>query len=295
MTAVKTTVFNRIRKIFTYRPFERILFSFIRGSKYLGYRSKVIPGPHLYRFNSIRNVSRNGVNYSLDMSCMMQWYVFWDFKSNDREKLYSLVQKEDIIFDVGTNIGETLLNFARLTGSEGFVYGFEPDEENYSNVQRNISLNTFKNVHVFKNAVSDKKEQVKLYCIDPHNRGRNRILEHGNDTGDKFVMLETTTIDEVVNSNGIQKIDLIKIDIEGYEMHALKGAEETLRRLRPKLFIEVGYTRLIENKTSPDLLVAFLEKLGYKLFDSQTENRITSGYDFSYLADGGIDIYAIPE
>lgn len=295
MTSVKTTVFNRIRKIFTYRPFERILFSFVRGSKYLGSRSRVIPGPHLYRFNSIRNVSRNGVNYSLDMSCMMQWYVFWDFKDTIREKLYSLVEKGDVILDVGTNIGETLLIFARLTGSEGFVYGFEPDDKNFKNAQKNISLNTFINVHVFKNAVSDKKELVKLYCVDPHNRGMNRILEDGYNADDKFITLETTTIDEVVEKNRIRKVDLIKIDIEGYEMHALKGAADTLNRLRPKLFIEVGYTRLIENKTSPNLLVTFLERLDYKLFDSQTEKRITSEYDFSYLADGGIDIYAIPE
>src|SRR6185503_10408971 len=131
---------------------------FLRGTEYMGFWSKFIPNPVLYNFNSVRNVNRGGINYSLDMSCLMQWYVYWDFKAKDRDKLYSLVKKGDVVFDVGTNIGETLLNFAKLTGEQGYVYGFEPDAENYKNVQKNISLNSFKNIHVFNQAVSDKKE-----------------------------------------------------------------------------------------------------------------------------------------
>jgi hypothetical protein len=90
-------------------------------------------------------------------------------------------------------------------------------------------------------------------------------------------------------------MDVMKIDIEGYEMHALKGSVNSLRRFKPALFIEVGYTRLINNKTTPNELVKFLEDLGYKVFHSETEKRITPDYDFSYLGDGGIDVFALAE
>jgi FkbM family methyltransferase len=223
---------------------------------------------------------------------MMQWYVFWDFKAKDRDRLYSLVKKGDVIFDVGTNIGETLLNFARLTGNEGHVYGFEPDDENYRNVQKNISLNNFSNTHVFKQAVSDKKETVKLFVVEPHNRGMNRILEPGEEHGEQFIVLETTMLDSIVQENDIKRLDLMKIDIEGYEMHALRGAVDTLKRYKPALFIEVGYTRLLSHKTSPNELIIFLENLGYTIYHSGTDERITPSYDFSYLGDGGIDIVA---
>ena len=293
MLPLKTRILNRIRKIFTYRPLEDVMLFFLRGTRYLGFWSRFIPNPALYPFHSIRKVSRGGINYSLDLSCMMQWYVYWDFKARDREKLYSLAKPGDVIFDVGTNIGETLLNFARLTGEKGYVYGFEPDDENYANVQKNISLNRFNNVHVFKKAVSDKIETVKLFVVEPHNRGMNRILEPEEQHGESFVTLEATTLDAIVREQPVNRLDLVKIDIEGYEMHALRGAKETLTRFHPKLFIEVGYTRLLSHKTSPNELVRYLEGLGYGVYDSKTDERITPDYDFAYLGDGGIDVVAI--
>jgi len=290
----KTRLFNLFRKPFTYPPFEKALLFVVRGKKYLGFWSKFTPNPVLYKFGSIRNVNRQEINYSLDLSCLMQWYVYWDFKAKDRDRLYSLVKKGDIIFDVGTNIGETLLNFAKLTGEKGYVYGFEPDEENYRNVQKNISLNNFKNIHVFNNAVSDKKETVKLSVVEPHNRGMNRILEPGSDEGYQYSIIEAITLDDLVAENKIERIDLVKIDIEGYEMHALKGALQMLKKFKPVLFVEIAYTRLIKLNTSPNEVMKFLEDLGYKIFHAQTDEIITSHYDFSYLGDSGFDVVARP-
>jgi FkbM family methyltransferase len=272
---------------------EKFLFRFVRGKDYHGNWTKIIPYTALYRSNSMRNVQRNGINYSLDLSCLMQWYVYWDFKARDRQRLYELVKPGSVVLDVGTNIGETLLNFAKLTEDKGFVYGFEPDDINYENVQKNISLNNFKHLHVFKKAVSDKKESVKLYCVDTHNRGMNRILDASEPDSAPYVVVETTRIDDIVRENNINRVDIIKIDIEGYEMHALLGAVETLRRFKPTLFVEVGYKRLIDNNSSPTELVKFLQDIGYKIFHSETDKLITSDYDFSHLGDGGIDVYAI--
>ena len=277
-----------------YRPFEKALLYVVRGKKYLGFWNRFIPNPMLYKFNSIREVNRGGINYSLDLSCMMQWPIYWDLREKAREKLYSLIQKDDVVFDVGTNIGETLLNFAKLTGEKGYAFGFEPDEENYKKLQKNISLNNFSNIHVFKNAVSDKKETVKLYCVDPHNRGMNRILENEGNVDYVYSIVESTTLDEIVEKNNIEKLDLIKIDIEGYEMHALRGAIRVLKRFRPILFVEIGYTRLIKNKTSPNELVKLLEDLGYSISQAETDEKITSSHDFSYLQNNGFDLVAMP-
>jgi hypothetical protein len=90
-------------------------------------------------------------------------------------------------------------------------------------------------------------------------------------------------------------VDAIKIDIEGFEMHALRGAEKTLRRFRPRLFIEVGYTRLLKHGTTPTEMIRFLEDLDYKAYHAETGDRVDTGYDFTPLADGGIDVYALPE
>lgn len=242
----------------------------------------------------MRNVMRDGIRYQLDLSCMMQWYVFWDFKEKQRDRLYSMVNPGDVVLDVGTNIGETLLHFARLVGDAGYVYGFEPDEHNYSNVQVNISLNPSENLHVFNLGVSDRTDTVKLFRVDANNLGMNRILTEDEAAKfDNFTTIEVDTIDNVISMNEIDHVDVIKIDIEGYEMHALRGAANLIATQKPKLFIEVGYTRLINNGTGPNEMVEFLHQFGYTIRHSETDELIGADYDFSPLGDGGIDVYAI--
>jgi FkbM family methyltransferase len=291
---LKTRILNLFRIPFTMPPLENLLLAIIKGRPYFSLITRVVPNPLLYRFGSIRNVTRNGINYSLDLSCMMQWYVYWGFRSKDREELYSLIKEGDVVMDIGTNIGETLLNFAKLTGSKGYVYGFEPDEQNYKNAIKNVSLNNFKNVHVFKYGLSDKKETVKLYVVDPNNRGMNRILQQANDETESYTVIETVTLDGLVKENKIDRVDVMKLDIEGYEMHALRGASELLKKMKPLLFVEVGYAKLLKNNSSPNELMKFLEDLGYKMKNASTDEKITSADDFSWLGDNAFDIVATP-
>ena len=293
---LKTRTLNVVRKVFTRGVFERALLPAVAGTKYGGIWSRFIPGPQLYERGAVRRVTRDGINFELDLSCLMQWYVYWGQTETQRERLYSMVSPGDIVLDVGTNIGETLLHFAKIAGDSGFVYGFEPDQENFRNVQKNIGLNDFSNVHVFNLGVSDKKEEVRLFRVDPNNLGMNRILSDDEAAKfDDYTVIETDTLDNIVTQNNIDRVDVIKLDIEGYEMHALRGAVGTLRRFRPKLFIEVGYTRLLSNGTSPAEMVELLGGLGYVVRHAETDEVLTSDYDFSPLGDGGIDVYAIVE
>jgi len=284
----------KARKVFTFAPLEKLLLFFVKGSKFQGFASKIIPPPDLYPSGSMRRATTDGINFELDNSCLMQWYVFWGLTDKTRDSLYSLIRPGDVVLDVGTNVGETLLNFARLVGPNGRVYGFEPDERNFKNVPRNTGLNYFKNVRVFNLGVSDRKETLKLFRVDPHNRGMNRILSETEAAEfDDFTTIEVNTLDNVIAENALEKIDVMKIDIEGYEMHALRGAERLLSTQKPKLFIEVGYTRLLKNGTSPNEMVSFLHSFGYVVRHSETDELIDETYDFSPLGDGGIDVYAI--
>ena len=283
-----------LRKIFTHAPFENALMMLVGGTEYGSSTAKVIPPPAMYKAGITKRVTREGIVYELDRSCLMQWYVYWAFRETARAKLYSLVKPGNVVLDVGTNIGETLLNFAKLVGPEGFVYGFEPDPVNNQHVQRNIALNEFGNVRVFDFGISDKHDTVKLYRVDEHNLGMNRILSDAESPAfDDFTTIETRTLDAVISAHQIEHVDLIKIDIEGYEMHALRGARQLLSELSPKLFIEVGYTRLLKHGTTPNEMIELLNGLGYVVRHAETDELIETKYDFSPLGDGGIDVYAI--
>jgi hypothetical protein len=78
-------------------------------------------------------------------------------------------------------------------------------------------------------------------------------------------------------------------------MHALLGARRLLSTLKPKLFVEIGYSRLIKNGTTPNKLMSFLAELGYRVYHSETNEVISIDHDFEPLGDGGIDVYAIHE
>jgi FkbM family methyltransferase len=270
------------------------MLSLLGGVKYAGFLSRLIPAPRLYRRGVKRTVIRDGIRYELDPSCMMQWYVYWDFKEKQRERLYSLVGPGDVVLDVGTNIGETLLHFSRLVGPDGFVYGFEPDPVNFEAGMRNVEMNAVENVHIFSIGISDKQDSLRLFRVDPNNLGMNRILSETEAEGyQDFTTIDLDALDNIVHANEIDRVNVMKIDIEGYEMHALRGARDLLAKHRPRLFIEVGYTRLIQNGTSPTELVRLLEDNGYSVRHAETDENITSRYDFSPLGDGGIDVYAI--
>ena len=76
-TGLKTRILNAVRKVFTRGVFESALLPAVAGTRYGGIWSRIIPGPQLYDRGSVRRVTRDGINFELDLSCLMQWYVYW--------------------------------------------------------------------------------------------------------------------------------------------------------------------------------------------------------------------------
>ncbi|HEY4799779.1 MAG TPA: FkbM family methyltransferase, partial [Bacteroidia bacterium] len=111
------------------------------------------------------------------------------------------------------------------------------------------------------------------------NRGGNRISTKN------IIDAETIQIkrlDEVKEVRSLSKIDLIKIDVEGYELKVLKGAETILRTFKPTLFIEVDNNNLSEQGDSASLLITYLNHLGYnKIINAETNTIVTPAIDFT--------------
>jgi hypothetical protein len=98
------------------------------------------------------------------------------------------------------------------------------------------------------------------------NSGSNRIIT--KQTIEKEVIqVPVSTIDIFVKENNLSELDFIKIDVEGFEMNVLKGAEETLIKFHPKLFIELNDKSLKDQGYSALELVSFLKKIGYIIYE----------------------------
>ncbi|MGC8650941.1 MAG: FkbM family methyltransferase, partial [Hydrogenobaculum sp.] len=140
------------------------------------------------------------------------------------------VEDGDIVFDCGANSSKdsyiNCLYFAKKAGKNGKVYAFEPIPRIYNELLEDIK--GYDNIIAVNKGVSDKKQ--KAYFEDLGGGG-SRIASNG------AIEVELTTIDDFVKEQGIEKVDFIKMDIEGAELDALKGAVNTIKTFKPKLVI----------------------------------------------------------
>jgi FkbM family methyltransferase len=211
---------------------------------------------------------------------------------NDRDEialLRKLVRPGDHVLDIGANIGFYAKILSRLTGATGKVYCFEPDTTNYRHLCKNTKgLN---NVVLFHQAVSDRTGTLKVY--------RSKLLNVDHRTYpvnnyDSIEEIPAISIDQQIKQGVIKKVDLIKIDIQGYELIAFKGMQETLKNV-PHLKIVAEYWPHGFNRAGSSALqfYDFFEQLGYhfsiiepgglkSLTRAYVEQYNTAPFEFSF-------------
>jgi len=261
------------------------LFPPLTNSKgYDNFFVKCLPQNYQYPKYSIRKVKRDEIWYELDLSEYMEWVIYYGLNVENRSDLYCLVKRDMVLFDVGSNIGETLLNFAKLTGDNGKVYGFEPVPYSFNKCSNNILLNRFNNVSVSQIALSNKEET--LFFHEPNNNNSGGVFMNKNNTPGSY-KVEGITLDAYVERIGITHLDLIKVDVEGFETNVLKGASETCRKFRPNLFVEVDDINLKNQGSSASELIALITSYGYQI--SKIESLVSWDQPTYHY-----DIYAEP-
>lgn len=146
----------------------------------------------------------------------------------------TFVKKGDVVIDGGGCYGDTAIYFANKAGATGCVHTFEFVPSNLRIMKRNLDLNPElkQRVTVAENALWDTSDQA-VYVKD--NGPGSRVDMDAFDGFD--LQTQTLAIDDYVKRNDIDRVDFIKMDIEGAEGKALTGAEHTIRTMKPKLAI----------------------------------------------------------
>lgn len=138
-----------------------------------------------------------------------------------------------VVVDVGANVGHHSL-FASTVASS--VHSFEPFPPVREKLEEKIRANSLTNVTVHKVGLGDERKILSFSPPSTNNTGTGSFCNPEKIAGS--IKLDVHTADEFFNSVGISKIDYLKMDIEGFEVHALKGLKDTLQRHRPVCFIE---------------------------------------------------------
>lgn len=146
------------------------------------------------------------------------------------------------ILDIGANTG--IYSIAAAACSDAQIHAFEPIARIHRILENNILLNGYKHVSAWRTCVSDTEGHIEMF--DPGGNApssasasKEYVRERLRDHPVTPVIVDTTTVDVFCRTAGIQKIDLIKIDVEGHEACVLRGMKETIKRSRPVILIEV--------------------------------------------------------
>lgn len=172
--------------------------------------------------------------------------------------LQSIVKKGMKVIDIGANIGITTVIIAKRIGARGKVYSFEPVTRYFNILKKNLSSNNLKNVEILKLAVSNQVGRTNFY----ENGGASSVVPP---RGIKKFEVGTTTVDVFLEQKIVKKIDLINMDCEGSELLVLKGAKETLRRNKIKIFCEIHHDFLNRLHQSVQDIVKYLKGINFKV------------------------------
>ena len=186
--------------------------------------------------------------------------------------LQKFVGKGDIFVDVGANIGLFTLKVAPHAAR---VVSVEPGEAAGTQLDANIALNGFSNVTVVRKALADKPGTAALHHNplgdDPQ---AFSLISDGTDSGSEQV--EVTTLDMLVRSLDLPRVDCIKIDVEGAESMVIAGGIETINAYHPTVIFEINCPTLDKAGGDPAAAWNALAALGYEFYRMQENGALTA-------------------
>jgi FkbM family methyltransferase len=213
----------------------------------------------LFKIKFILSISTKFVNFKLN-------FIPLDKKMGGRgiflfrEKIEPLmeyglkfIRKNDICIDAGANQGIYTIPFAKIAGKKGKVIAIEPMKYAQEILKSNSRINNLKNIKIIDGVISNENKKV---ILDLTNGVGSASITR--EFGKKNVLkVVSTTIDDLVKNYDLKKVNFIKMDIEGCEFLALKGAKKTLKKFKPIICLEsdVKSFKKINN---------FLKKFSYK-------------------------------
>jgi len=217
------------------------------------------------------------------------------------EETFSTVRKSWNVIDVGAAVGYYTIKAGLAVGEEGRVLAIEPHPQVVEVLKMNLKLYGLHNVSVVEKAVGNKKGRVKLY--ESSTRGGTNICSslglkkphvlfsrlvkllkqrHGRKPFQKMLnrykyaptrYVQIDLLDNIVEQAGLNKVDLVKMDIQGSELEALQGSRNVIENHKPILLVEI-HRRW---NWKPQELFTFLERLGYRLEKQKSHILLVKG------------------
>ena len=258
-------------------------------------------GRRLAGLENCTEIVRDGLRWHVDLCEGIDLAIYLRvFETDSVSVICRLLSPGAVALDIGANIGAHTLLMARSVGSNGKVYAFEPTQFAIRKLQKNIELNADLESRIVLEQMMLGDSTTSLpdqtYSSWPLTHGPARHERHGGrlmpTTG-----AQTSSVDQYVREAGIRRLDLMKIDVDGYECAVLRGAHSTLTSMRPSIVMEFAPYVLEEAGTSVEGLAEILRRHGYHLYAASTGQLLPIAMERlkRLLPDGsGINVVCVP-
>jgi len=245
---------RKLKNNFFYYLFFRIFRNFLSYNLIL----------KIYNFKVYGSIKKNKTSYFLLKKC-----EFGDYHELDTIKKFS--NKNKLLFvDCGSNYGFYSFYTASLS-EKNEIISIEASKDTSDEFIKNLNLNNFKNINFFNNAVSNSVgENISFYeSVNDWESSQT----HSNFKSSSEVTIKSIKIDSLLQEYFLEDyFVIIKLDIEGNEINAIKGALETIKKSEPLIIIEFS-KYIFENTDNIDYLKSFLIKYDYSIFDTNYNKK----------------------
>lgn len=224
-----------------------------------------------------------GMKNKIEKNILYEKYDHVNFVLIDK-----LVQQGHVCFDVGANIGAYSVALSKRCSPTGTVHSFEPVNHIRRKLHLNLAVNGARNVTVNDFGLGDQDAQLAMHQVKEgvfragtSSFVKNPTIQKMGD--DKFVIdvAKIRTLDGYTAEMGLQRMDFIKIDVEGFEVNVLRGGIESIRQYRPAIILEFDFQR--HGDCSRDF-VEFFSLLNYDVFHLRSigRNLVVEPFEFSF-------------
>jgi FkbM family methyltransferase len=225
---------------------------------------------------------RRGIVYDLDLSegIDLAIYLGGMFERRTALALGRLVEPSSLVLDIGANIGAHTLTLADLVGPKGRVMAFEPTDYAFRKLRRNLDLNPtlasrVETLHCFLTGDDQASVPAAIYSSWPLTSGSELHPKHlGREMQTEAA--QARSLDSVLSENADRRVQLVKLDVDGYECDVLRGATKMLRDSRPVFVMELAPYSLEERGSSLDELLSYFVPNGYHFYNEWTNKRLPS-------------------
>jgi len=251
------------------QPFNLVATSVTRAAlRGLGLRSEFAV-KHLHRVGNVRCQLPNGRTMVLWsrgddwVANQVYWRGWSGYEPETAPVFFAYASRAHVVFDVGAHVGFYAV-LAAHANPAAKIFAFEPHPRAFERLVKNVARNRFDNVRCLRNACGAADGMAQFHSIDVDSVPSRSTLDAAMmrpEWGLCSWPVEVRALDHLASGEGLVRVDLLKIDVEGTEPDVLRGMPETLRRDRPVIFAEV-----LPGARTEDALEALLEPERYHYY-----------------------------